>query len=89
MAHGQIASTGALVCPDEDIPHQLDPVQFINAENALDIALLWHFCKREGTEVALDEGNVCRQSRYALVDILEGLQVGQMDHDKKSLLERV
>ena len=81
--------TGALVSPDKNVTQKFDAIEFVHTNHGVHVSLLRHVDERQGTKVVANERYVCSQSRHPLVHILKWLQVGQMHHQKKSLLEGV
>src|SRR5208283_2456724 len=86
---GGITCRRPLIRPDEYILQQIDLVQFINAQERVGIERARHVDERQWRQIALDERDVRRQARHALVHVVERLEVRQLHHRKQRLLERV
>ena len=71
------------------VAQQFDPIQFLPAQQRVDVNACWNVEKGKWAQVAFDERNVGRKTRNALVEMFEGLQVRQVHHQEKSLFERV
>ena len=70
-----------LVTVDEDRGHgfefteQFDAVELVNTEHRIRIQSLRHIDERQRCEISPDERNIRRETRDALVHVLEGLEV--------------
>src|SRR5207249_4316683 len=73
--------------PGKEVSQQLDAVQFVDSQDAFYVKAFRHFDEGQGTEVVLDERDVGGQARDPLIDVLEGLEVRQVNHREKGLLE--
>ena len=89
LPDGGVSRGRALIGPDKHVLEQIDLVQFVDAENGLGVGAARNIGKRQRREIGLDERNVRRKPRDALVNIVERLKVRQLHHHEEGLLERV
>jgi len=82
LAHRRVPRAGALVRPDEHVAQQLDAIQLVDGEHAVDIGTLRNVHEGQRAEVPADQRNVCREAGYALVDVLETPQIGNV-HERE------
>ncbi len=57
---------------------QIDLVQFINAQDCIHVERARHVDEGQGRKIELDERDVRREARHALVHVIERLQIWQL-----------
>ncbi len=73
----------------EPLPPAGAAIQFVNAQQTMQVIGLWDINEREWAKIMADERDVCRKPRNTLVDIFKGLKLRQMNHNEKRLLKWV
>ncbi len=53
----------------------------------MNVVILVHIDKRQRAKVVADEGDIGGQSGDSLIHVFERLEIGEVDHHKKGLLE--
>ena len=83
----KVSLTRTFIGPTEYIPQQINLIEFIHAQSAIYVRLPGHVDKGEGAQVVPNQWDVGSKTRDTLVDILKGLQIRQLHHHEKGLLE--
>lgn len=84
-----VALGGAFVGLDEDFLKDADVVELVDGKHAVGVVGLGDIDEGERGEVALEEWEIGGQAGDAFVAVDERLEVRQMDHGEKRLLEGI
>src|ERR1700677_3701529 len=87
LPDGSILFGGTSIGPDEDLLEKLEVVQFIDAEERVDVERARNIREGQGRQIVFDKWDVGRKPRDAFIDIIEGLQIGQLHHDEEGLFK--
>ena len=73
----------------EDVAEQFDAVEFVYAEDAFDVERSRNLGEGKRGKIRPNQRDIRRDARQPLVDVLERLQIGELDHREEGLLEWV